>query len=85
MTASSAEAVIQSFNTHHITRIPFVVDHLGSLGPFAANLLFSPQDSPLTTPPTPISAYNLKNPSTTTTHDVAAASSLHLASHVTRT
>jgi hypothetical protein len=84
-TASSAEAVIQALNTNHIALIPFTVDHLGGLGPFAIALLFDPHDSPLTAPPpTPITAYNFKHPSAHTAHDTALASPLHVASHANR-
>jgi hypothetical protein len=81
----TAEAVIHSLNVHHhIALIPVTVDHLGGLGPFASTLLFSPQDSPSTPPPsTPITAYNLKNPSSIIAHDVALASSLFVASRAT--
>jgi hypothetical protein len=84
-TASSAEAVIEAINIHHIALIPFTVDHLGGLGHFASALLFDPRNSPLThPPPTPISAYNFHHPSATRAHDVALASSLHVASQANR-
>jgi hypothetical protein len=85
-TASSAEDVIQSLNTHHIALIPFTVDHLGGLGSFAISLLFAPQDSPISTalPRTPIDAYNFKHPSATHAFQVASASSLHVAHHANR-
>jgi hypothetical protein len=34
--------VIRAINTHHIALIPFTVNHLGGLGPFAISLLFDP-------------------------------------------
>lgn len=84
-TASSAEAVIQSLNAHHIALIPFTVDHLGGLGPFAATLLFTPSDSPITQPPpTPITAFNFQHRSAEIAHDVALDSSLHVAHHANR-
>jgi hypothetical protein len=83
--ASTAEAVIQSLNAHHIALIPFTVDHLGGLGTFASHLLFSPQDSPITAPPpTPITAYNFRTPSALLAHNVAFASSLHVATRATQ-
>jgi hypothetical protein len=84
-TASTAEAVIQALNTHHIALIPFTVDHLGGLGPFTITLLFDLKTSPLTLPPpTPLSAYNFNHPLAETAHDTALASSLHVASHADR-
>jgi hypothetical protein len=84
-TASSAENVIQSINANHIALIPFTVDHLGGLGPFAAALLFAPRDSPLSPVPlTPITAYNFTHAPAVTAHNVALASSLHVAHHANR-
>jgi hypothetical protein len=59
--------------------------HIGGLGSFAVNLLFSPHDSPIVLPPpTPSTAYNFKHQPALIAHDVAFASSLHVAHHATR-
>jgi hypothetical protein len=62
-TASSIKAVIHFLNAHHITLIPFTVDHLGSL---ALSPLTS-SSHPMTPtsnyhPPTPSMAYNYHPP-----------------------
>jgi hypothetical protein len=75
---SSSECV----RHQHTALIPFTVDHLGGIGPFAAHFLFHPSHSPLTAPPpTPLAAYKFVRQSACIAHDVALRSSLHLAHH----
>jgi hypothetical protein len=61
--SSQGDEVISSLNAQHIALVPFTVDHLGGLGHFALDFLFSPKDSPFPTPPpTPVTAYNFARP-----------------------
>jgi hypothetical protein len=57
--SSQGDEVISALSSQRTALIPFTVDHLGGLGPFAVAFLFHPCDSPVTAlPPTPVASYN---------------------------
>ena len=49
----SSQQRIKAINDHHLVLLPFTVDHLGGLGYFAHQLLFSNKKTPTTLPPLP--------------------------------
>jgi hypothetical protein len=78
------DKVISALNDQHTSLIPFMADHLGVLRPFMINFLFHPRNLPIPTQPfTLVKAYNFACPSAFVAHDVAAASSLHVAHYTT--